>query len=176
MGCRVKAIPSPGVEIMPEAYLKGLEEIAGTDPENGPLFVEELKRVSLDFAEYFVGFAFGKIHARQVLEPKVKELVAIASLIGIGDGKSHLRLRIMGAVRAGCSKEEIIEVIIQSVVYVGFTRAMVALGLVREVFADLANGTPNGSAGPPGSALLPAGKSDKDREKPGPRRKPGAGA
>ena len=38
----------------------------------------------------------------------------------------------MGAVRANCSKEEIIEVIIQSVVCVGFTRAMVALGLVRE--------------------------------------------
>ena len=82
----------------------------------------------------------------------------------------------MGAVRASCSKEEIIEVIIQSVVYVGFTRAMVALGLVREVFADLANGTPNGSAGPPSAPLLPAGKSDKDREKPGPRKKPGAGA
>jgi 4-carboxymuconolactone decarboxylase len=161
---------------MPDSYLKGLEEIAGTDPENGPLFVEELKRVSPDFAEYFVGFAFGKIHARKVLEPKVKELVAIASLIGIGDGKSRLRLRIMGAVQAGCSKEEVIEVIIQSVVYVGFIRAMVALSLVREVCAEHANGTPNGSAGPPGSALSPAGKSDKGREKPGPTRKPGAGA
>ena len=161
---------------MPEAYLKGLEEIAGTDPENGPLFVEELKRVSPDFAEYFVGFAFGKIYARQVLEPKVKELVAIASLIGIGDGKSYLRLRIMGAMRVGCSKEEIIEVIIQSVVYVGFIRAMVALGLVREVFAEHANGTPNGSANPPGSPLSPPAKGDKDREKTGLRKKPGAGA
>ena len=161
---------------MPEAYLKGLEEIAGTDPENGPLFVEELKRMSPDFAEYFVGFAFGKIHARKVLEPKVKELVAIASLIGIGDGKSHLRLRIMGAVRAGCTKEEIIEVIIQSVVYVGFTRAMVALGLVREVFAEQANGAPNGSAGPAAASSSPAGKNEKDREKTGLRKKPGAGA
>ena len=161
---------------MPEAYLKGLEEIADTDPENGPRFVEELKKVSPDFAEYFVGFAFGKIRARKVLDPKVKELVAIASLIALGDGKSHLRLRILGAVRAGCSKEEIIEVIIQSVVYVGFTRAMVALGLVREVCVDHANGAPDGSAEPPASPPMPAGKGTKDREKPGPRAKPGAGA
>jgi 4-carboxymuconolactone decarboxylase len=161
---------------MPEAYLKGLEEIAGTDPENGPLFVEELKRVSPDFAEYFVGFAFGKIHARTILDPKVKELVAIASLIALGDGKSHLRLRILGAVRAGCSKEEIIEVIIQSVVYVGFTRAMVALNIVREVFEDHDKSGSDGSAEPPTSPPSPAEKGDKKREQPDPRTKPGAGA
>jgi len=40
-----------------------MQEIAGTDPENGPLFVEELKKVSPDFAEYYVEFAFGKIHS-----------------------------------------------------------------------------------------------------------------
>jgi 4-carboxymuconolactone decarboxylase len=118
---------------VPESYLKGLEEITAIDPESGPSFVEELKKVSPDFAEYFVAFAYGKIHARQILEPKVKELVAIASLIALGDAKSHLRLRIQGACRAGCTKEEIIEVIIQSLVYVGFTKALSALHLVKEV-------------------------------------------
>ncbi len=76
---------------MPESYLKGLEEITRNDPENGAHFVEELKKISPDFAEYFVGFAFGKIHARNVLDPKVKELVAIASLIALGDGRSRRR-------------------------------------------------------------------------------------
>lgn len=118
---------------MPEAYLKGLEEIAAIDPESGPPFVEELKKISPDFAEYYVAFAFGQIHARQVFDPKIKELIAIASLISLGDGRSHLRLRIQGACRAGCSKEEIIEVVIQSVVYVGFTRALIALHFVKEV-------------------------------------------
>ena len=121
---------------MSESYQKGLQEIAGTDPENGPLFVEELRKLSPDFAEYYVGFAFGKIHARDVLEPKVKELIAMSSLIAMGDGKSHLRLRILGALRAGCTKKEIIEVVIQSVVYVGFTKAMAALNLVREVCSE----------------------------------------
>jgi alkylhydroperoxidase/carboxymuconolactone decarboxylase family protein YurZ len=85
---------------VPESYLKGLEEISAIDPESGPAFVEELKKISADFAEYYVAFAFGQIHARQIFEPKLKELIAIASLISLGDGKSHLRLRIQGACRA----------------------------------------------------------------------------
>jgi len=40
--------------------LKGLEEISAIDPETGPAFVEELKKISADFAEYYVAFAFGK--------------------------------------------------------------------------------------------------------------------
>ncbi len=131
---------------MPESYLKGMEEISAIDPESGPAFVEELKRISPDFAEYFVGFAFGKIHARTVLEPKFKELIAIASLISIGDGKSHLRLRIQAACRAGATKEEIIEVIIQSVVYVGFTKALIALHIVKEV-ADECTARPPAAEG-----------------------------
>jgi 4-carboxymuconolactone decarboxylase len=113
--------------------LKGLKEISAIDPEGGPAFVEELKAISPDFAEYFVAFVWGKIYARTVFAPKIKELIAIANLISIGEGKSHLRLRIQAACRAGCTKEEIIEVIIQSLVYVGFTKALIALHLVKEV-------------------------------------------
>jgi 4-carboxymuconolactone decarboxylase len=127
---------------VPESYLKGLEEITAIDPETGPAFVEDLKRISPDFAEYYVAFAFGIIHARQVFDPKFKELIAIASLISLGDGKSHLRLRIQGACRAGCSKEEIIEVVIQSVVHVGFTKALIALYLVKEVCEESGNFPP----------------------------------
>jgi 4-carboxymuconolactone decarboxylase len=153
-----------------------LEEIAAIDPESGPPFVEELKKVSPAFAEYFVGFAWGKVHARNVLEPKVKELIAIANLIAIGEGKSHLRVRIQGACRAGCTKEEIIEVVIQSLVYVGFAKALVALHLVKEVCEEC------GGCPPPAPKKLettdefrlpPGGKRPKT---PNSRKKDGGGA
>jgi 4-carboxymuconolactone decarboxylase len=118
---------------MSEFYLKGLEEITGIDPQAGPAFVEDLKKISPDFAEYFVGFAWGRIHARNVLDPKFKELVAIACLMASGDSASHLRLRIRAARRAGCPKEEIIEVIIQSLVYIGFSKTLIAMHIVKEV-------------------------------------------
>ena len=121
---------------MPDSYLKGLQQISDIDPESGPAFVEELKDISPDFAEYFVGFAFGKIHARTVLDTKFKELIAIATLISLGEGRSHLQLHIQAARRSGSSKEEIIEVIIQSIVYVGFTKALIALHLVKEAYEE----------------------------------------
>jgi 4-carboxymuconolactone decarboxylase len=121
---------------IPKNYQKGLTEIARIDPEHGVAFVEELKRVSPDFADYFVEFAFGCIYSRSVLDPKLKELIAIATLSAMSSSHSHLKLHILGAIRMGCSKEEIMEVIIQSVIYVGFMKTTIALNLVKEVFEE----------------------------------------
>jgi 4-carboxymuconolactone decarboxylase len=123
---------------MSDAYRKGLKEIVQIDPENGAAFIEELEKVSPDFAEYFVEFAFGKIYTRSVLDSKIKELIAIANLTAISHSPSHLKLRILGAIRVGCSKQEIMEVIIQSVIYVGFMKATIALNVVKEVFEEYA--------------------------------------
>ncbi len=119
---------------MSELYRRGLKEITRIDPERGAELVRELKKISPDFAEYFVEFAFGTIYARDVLDPKTKELIAIASLAAIGHCQNHLRTHISAAFRAGCTKEEIVEVIIQSAVYVGFPSALSALKLVKDFF------------------------------------------
>jgi len=121
---------------MSDDYQKGLKEIIQIDPDNGAAFIEELAKVSPIFAKYFVEFAFGKIYARPILDPKLKELIAIANLTAAGSGPSHLKPRIIGAIRVGCSREEILEVIIQSVVYVGFMKATIALGLVKEALEE----------------------------------------
>jgi 4-carboxymuconolactone decarboxylase len=121
---------------MSRPYQKGLEEISRIDPEYGPAFVKELEQLSPDFADYFVEFAFGRVYARSALEPKCKELLAIAYLTALGHGSAHLKLHISGALHAGCSREQITEVVIQSVIYVGFMRALAALHLVKEVFDD----------------------------------------
>jgi 4-carboxymuconolactone decarboxylase len=117
-------------------YQTGLTEIARIDPEHGVAFVEELKKASPDFAEYFVEFAFGRIYTRPVLDPKCKELIAIATLTAMSCNQSHLKLHISGAIKMGCSREEIMEVIIQSVIYVGFMKTTIALNLVKEVFDE----------------------------------------
>lgn len=122
---------------MTEAYRNGLKEIIRIDPDNGAEFVNELKKLSPEFAEYFVEFAFGTIYRRAILEPKLKELIAIATLTAMSYNHSHLKLHILGAIKMGCSKEEIMEVMIQSVIYVGFMKTTIALNLVKEVFDEL---------------------------------------
>jgi 4-carboxymuconolactone decarboxylase len=143
---------------MSKLYRKGLEEIRRIDPECGPAFVNELEQLSPDFADYFVEFAFGRVYARTTLEPKCKELLAIAYLTALGHGSAHLKLHISGAVHAGCSREEITEVVIQSVIYVGFMRTLAALHLVKEVFDE---GISN-SAGLPPSDESPAKTADSN--------------
>jgi hypothetical protein len=75
-----------------ESFRQGLKEISRIDPESGPAFIEELKRVSPDFADYFVEFAFGSVYSRTVFAPKLKELIAIATLAAMSDSHSHLKL------------------------------------------------------------------------------------
>jgi 4-carboxymuconolactone decarboxylase len=124
---------------MSEIYRKGLNEIIRIDPKNGADFVDELKKVSPEFAEYFVEFAFGTIYARTILDPKLKELIAIATLSAMSYNQSHLKLHILGAMRTGCSKEEIMEVVMQSVIYLGFMKTTIVLKLVKEVFEEHAS-------------------------------------
>jgi 4-carboxymuconolactone decarboxylase len=119
------------------AYRQGLKEITFIDPESDPAFIEQLKKMSPEFADYFVEFAFGSIYSRTIFDPKVKELIAIATLTAMSYSHSHLKLHILGAFRAGCTKEEIMEVMIQSVIYVGFMKTTIALNLVKEVFDEL---------------------------------------
>jgi len=99
---------------MSEAYRNGLKEIIRIDPDNGAEFVNELKKLSPEFAEYFVEFELGTIYRRSILEPKLKELIAIATLTAMSYNHSHLKLHILGAIKMGCSKEEIMEVIFLS--------------------------------------------------------------
>ena len=119
---------------MSELYRRGLKEITRIDPEGGADFIEELRKASPDLSEYFVEFGFGEIYARDVLDAKTKALIAISSLVCIGHCQSHLKILILGAIRAECSKEEIIETIIQSVAHVGFPSALLAMKTAAEAF------------------------------------------
>ena len=119
---------------MSELYRRGLKEITSIDPENGAGFIEEVRKASPDLSEYFVEFGFGEIYSREVLDSKTKALIAISSLVGIGHCQSHLKILILGALRAECSKEEIIETIIQSIPHVGFPSTLLAMKTAAEAF------------------------------------------
>jgi 4-carboxymuconolactone decarboxylase len=114
-----------------------MEAIERIDPTEGKLFIHELNQVSPDFAAYFVEFGFGEIYSRPVLDSKSKELIAVAVLTAVGAPERHLKLHIYGAVGAGCTRHEIIEAIIQSIIYNGFMRSITALKMVREVFDEI---------------------------------------
>jgi 4-carboxymuconolactone decarboxylase len=115
-------------------YDLGLEKIRQVYGEAGEDVIENLKDISPDFARYIIEFPFGDIYSRGGLDLKSREIAIVASLVTMGNALSQLKIDINGALNVGCSRTEIIEVIIQMAVYAGFPAALNGLIAAKEVF------------------------------------------
>jgi 4-carboxymuconolactone decarboxylase len=120
-----------------DRYDIGLEKIRQVYGQAGEGVIENLKDISPDFARYIVEFPFGDIYSRDGLDPKSREIAIVASLVTMGNALSQLKVHINGALNVGCSRTEIIEVIIQMAVYAGFPAALNGLIAAKEVFDEL---------------------------------------
>ncbi len=98
--------------------------------------MELLNDISPDMARYIIEFPYGDIYSRPGLDLKMRELITIASLTTLGYAPAQLKAHIYNALNAGCSKEEILEVIMQMTVYAGFPAALNGLFVAKEVFGS----------------------------------------
>ena len=86
--------------------------------------------------ENVIEFPFGDIYSRSGLDLKSREIAIVASLVTMGNALSQLKVHINGALNVGCSRTEIIEVIMQMAVYAGFPAALNGLFAAKEVFDE----------------------------------------
>ena len=120
-----------------DRYDIGLEKIRQVYGEAGEDVIKNLKDISPEFARYIIEFPFGEIYSRSGLDPKSREIAIVASLVTIGNASSQLKVHINGALNVGCSRTEIIEVIMQMAVYAGFPAALNGLFAAKEVFDQI---------------------------------------
>ncbi|MGO8858213.1 MAG: carboxymuconolactone decarboxylase family protein [Steroidobacteraceae bacterium] len=95
-----------------------------------------------------LGSAFADVWGRPGLERKYRSMVVMGALIALRtphEFKNHVR----AALNNGCTVAEVEEVIIQTIPYVGFPAAAIALGAAGEVLQEL--------------GLLKPGQSAEDR-------------
>ncbi|BDH79498.1 MAG TPA: carboxymuconolactone decarboxylase family protein [Methanothermobacter sp.] len=111
-----------GLKIQDRIHKGSYEELKG-----------ELEDIAPDFARMVAEFPYGEIYSRGGLDLKTRELITIAALTTLGCATSQLKGHIRGAINAGCTREEIIETIIQMSVYAGFPAAINALIVAKEV-------------------------------------------
>jgi 4-carboxymuconolactone decarboxylase len=100
----------------------------------GERVLDSVESIAPDLRGYITDFAFGDIYSRPGLDLRSREIATIASLTTLGNSPRELRAHIHGALSAGCSREEIIEVIIQMAVYAGFPAAINGLEAAKEAF------------------------------------------
>jgi 4-carboxymuconolactone decarboxylase len=129
--------PAPGeIDMEQTRYERGLKMLAAIDGKAGQRVVDSLRDIAPDFARYIVEFPFGDIYSRPELDLKSREIATVASLTALGNARPQLEVHIHGALNVGCSRTEVVEVIMQMAVYAGFPAALNGLFAAQAVFAE----------------------------------------
>lgn len=117
-------------------YQRGWEKLKEVDGEAGERVIESLRDIAPDFARLLIEFPFGDIYSRPALDLKSREIAVVAALTALGNAAPQLKVHIHGALNVGCSREEVVEVIMQMAVYAGFPAALNGLSAAKEVFKE----------------------------------------
>jgi 4-carboxymuconolactone decarboxylase len=117
-------------------YQRGLAKLTEIYGEKGQQLLDSLQGIAPDLGRYIVEFAFGDIHCRPGLDLKSREIATVAALTSLGTAGPQLRAHIHAALGAGCSKQEVVEIIMQMALYAGFPAALNGIQAAKEVFAE----------------------------------------
>jgi 4-carboxymuconolactone decarboxylase len=119
-----------------ERYERGWNLLKTIDGEAGERVIASLQEVAPDLARYVIEFGFGDIYARGVLSLKEREIATVAALTALGNAQPQLKVHLHGALNVGCSREEVVEVLIQMAVYAGFPAALNGIAALKDVLAE----------------------------------------
>lgn len=89
-------------------------------------------KLAPDFFRYVAESAFGMIWSRPGLAIRDRSLVTVAQLAALGKSE-ELRAHLVGARNVGLSREELVEVLMQTAVYAGVPAAVEALRVAADV-------------------------------------------
>ena len=119
-----------------DRYKRGWEKLKEIDADAGERAIDALQEICPDLARYTIEFAFGDVYSRGVLSLKEREIVTIAALAAMGNAQPQLKVHIHGALNVGCTRQEVVEIMIQMAVYAGFPAALNGVFAAQEVFAE----------------------------------------
>jgi 4-carboxymuconolactone decarboxylase len=124
-------------------YNRGQEALARIHGHIGEGVMTALGDIAPDFARLIIEFPYGDIYSRPGLSPKERQIATIASLVTLGNAPTALKAHIQGSLNVGCTRDEIVEVIMQTAIYAGFPAALNALLVAKDVFAELDQKSPD---------------------------------
>jgi 4-carboxymuconolactone decarboxylase len=80
-------------------------------------------------------YCWGAIWSRPGLDRKTRSLLNLAMLTAL-NRPHEVKLHLKGALNNGCSRQEIMEALLQTAVYCGVPAAIDSFRLAREVFSE----------------------------------------
>ena len=122
---------------MSDRYRRGLDVAGKLASEKVDHFLSGgIAEVAPDFARMTIEFAFGDLYSRDALDLRSRELIAIAALAMRGGAREQLRTHVQTAQGLGITREEVIDVLMQTALYGGFPAALNALSDCHDLLTD----------------------------------------
>lgn len=119
-----------------DRHARGMTALTTITGDGAGKMVESLREIAPELAEWVTDFAYGDVVSRPQLPLTTRELATVAALTALGNAQPQLKAHIKGALNAGCSPREVVEVIMQMAVYAGFPAAINGILAAKEVFAE----------------------------------------
>ena len=123
-------------ELMRRFGWEGLSTGLRLQPSHHHKTVEQLERVDEHFLKLWLDYIYAGMYVRGILDDKTRILCVIGELMVMGEfiqAENHVR----NAFTHGASPREVLEVILQSTLYVGMPRFVRAVALVERVVREL---------------------------------------
>jgi len=90
---------------------------------------------SRPFQEFITEYCWGAVWGRPGLPKKTRSIINLAMLTGL-NRQHELKIHVKGALKNGCTKDEIMEVLLQTAIYCGVPAAVEAFRTAREAFKE----------------------------------------
>lgn len=120
-----------------DRFTRGQRTLASIHGHVGEGVMQTLQDIAPDFARMIIEFPYGDVYARGVLSPRERQIATIASLTTQGNAGKELKAHIQGALNVGCTRQEVIEILMQMAVYAGFPAALNGIMVAKELFDEL---------------------------------------
>jgi 4-carboxymuconolactone decarboxylase len=117
-----------------DRFERGWNKLQETQGEEGVRTMEYLQDTAPDLVKYVIEFPFGDVYSRPGLDLKTREIAAVAALTAMGNAAPQLKAHIQGALKVGCTRQDVIEVIIQMAAFAGFPAAVNGMLAAKDVF------------------------------------------
>jgi len=93
------------------------------------------RRLAPEFFDLASSFCFGGFWSRPQLDIKSRSLATVSQLAALGR-TDELKLHLQGAMNVGWTREELLEVLMQTSQYAGIPAAVQALNSAADVFGE----------------------------------------
>ncbi len=120
-----------------ELFEKGLQirrEVLGAEYVDAS--ISQADDFSRPLQELVTEYCWGNVWSRPGLDRKTRSLLNLAMLTAL-NRPHEVKLHVKGALNNGCSKNDIMEVLLQTAIYCGVPAAMDSFRVAKEIFQEV---------------------------------------